>query len=464
MRAPSGMDVAELRVEIVFRPSETYSLDKIMYVDFELHPRRHSLWNGEPLEKHSLELPGTRANALRDLLEQKFVWARLVAAPDEGHDRLCVELDLTEAALLDEDEPPDAPSRRPQHARLRQLLTWLVPELRRAAGCDEADSPRRPSETDGVQQLLAEVREAQEELLAGRWEEAAPPPGLLASLRPYQAQALHWMLRRERDPPSPPSDALHPLWRPFYLPPSPDADSAPSASPPQLLYCCPFDGRLSRRRFPPPDGIRGGILADEMGLGKVRLLTQLFFFSFSFFFQSLFFADLWVSNSERQTVEVLALILANPPPAPPVQPEWQERIECVCGARHEDANAEAHGDGDAEMGKWVACDACRAWLHAACVSFDPDAVYACPTCASGERPLLEARATLIVCPASILSQWRAEILRHTAPGALRVLVYTGLKRGKYVPPHKLAAADVILVRLPLPLPLPSRNPRMEGQV
>ena len=32
-------------------------------------------------------------------------------------------------------------------------------------------------------------------------------------------------------------------------------------------------------------------------------------------------------------------------------------------------------------------------------------------------------ATLVVCPAPILPQWRSELARHAAPGAVKVVVY-----------------------------------------
>jgi hypothetical protein len=52
-------------------------------------------------------------------------------------------------------------------------------------------------------------------------------------------------------------------------------------------------------------------------------------------------------------------------------------------------------------------------------------------------------ATLVVCPVVAVIQWRGEIARYTAPGALRVAVYHGAKRGA-VDPAALAGADVVL--------------------
>lgn len=53
------------------------------------------------------------------------------------------------------------------------------------------------------------------------------------------------------------------------------------------------------------------------------------------------------------------------------------------------------------------------------------------------------RTTLIVCPASILPQWREEISKHTLSGALKVLRYPGVA-SSYISPRELATYDIIL--------------------
>ena len=67
-------------------------------------------------------------------------------------------------------------------------------------------------------------------------------------------------------------------------------------------------------------------------------------------------------------------------------------------------------------------------------------------------------ATLVVCPSAILAQWRSELQRHAAPGALAVVTYEGQPRGASGPNAKtrsrgrdapvsaldLARADVVL--------------------
>lgn len=71
--------------------------------------------------------------------------------------------------------------------------------------------------------------------------------------------------------------------------------------------------------------------------------------------------------------------------------------------------------------------------------------YECARCAAartGARVTADCGATLIVCPASILSQWHAEIRRHTQPGevpwASPHAALCGLKTWHSPSPHDLA--------------------------
>lgn len=54
------------------------------------------------------------------------------------------------------------------------------------------------------------------------------------------------------------------------------------------------------------------------------------------------------------------------------------------------------------------------------------------------------KATLVVCPVIALTQWRAEIARHTRPGTLKVLIYHGQGRSASV--QDVSAFDVVRVR------------------
>lgn len=123
----------------------------------------------------------------------------------------------------------------------------------------------------------------------------------------------------------------------------------------------------------------------------------------------------------------------------------RERVECVCGAVSENWRYK---------GVWVQCDICDAWQHADCVGYssrgktvksrevsdgqghqkrssakmqnhkrkknaativERDGDYICPSCSeliqATDSPVATG-ATLIVCPAPILPQWHAEIIRY----------------------------------------------------
>ncbi|KAH8554892.1 SNF2 family N-terminal domain-containing protein [Umbelopsis sp. PMI_123] len=124
---------------------------------------------------------------------------------------------------------------------------------------------------------------------------------------------------------------------------------------------------------------KGGILADDMGLGK--------------------------------TIQMIALILSRPcsnadpiPPVPTLKPFEKERI------RQSYTTPRVLDNQDRKAQK---------------------------------RPetLLKTKSTLVVCPVSLIYQWRDEILSKTSP-ALNVVLYHGPLRDVY--PAGLASADVIL--------------------
>ncbi|KAI3952838.1 hypothetical protein MKX01_006881 [Papaver californicum] len=134
----------------------------------------------------------------------------------------------------------------------------------------------------------------------------------------------------------------------------------------------------------------------------------------------------------------------------------RERVECICGAVNESYKYK---------GLWVQCDTCDAWQHADCVGYSPvrrpsgsheaaedtghqqvpsvkkkknssteivedDVNFTYQLCLeliqASSSPVITG-ATLIVCPASILQQWHAEIIRHTEPGSLKVSIYEGVR-------------------------------------
>jgi E3 ubiquitin-protein ligase SHPRH len=364
-------------------------------------------------------------------------------------------------------------------------------------------------------------------------------PGLLPTLRPYQAAAVQWMLQRETNPEV--GDEWKVLWMVLDSKArqnTPLSDWNSDEKHTNLLYC-PFNGWVATsikeaQRLILGDHVkpvRGGCLAEQMGLGK--------------------------------SVELLACILANPMPNPPdqeaisVDPSCARRLDFgddqnlvrnpstvatagevrnvggVVNDMNDFADEESSDeDEDAAMVTEVAlgqskvpvvtpeknydvtedmwmdeqevgscicgeiitfpssarkqqktyvvlCKLCHAPMHMECSCLDPGLMErqkrinlrrsfgneklecvltnTCPCCAVLNEPII-SKATIIVCPPTILDQWGREVTRHTSGDngqPLKVLVYDGVKKitnqsksrrdMRLLHPKYLADTDIILI-------------------
>lgn len=171
--------------------------------------------------------------------------------------------------------------------------------------------------------------------------------------------------------------------------------------------------------------LHGLTTTDEMGLGKtVELLACIFAHQ-----RSTSEGDVTVDNEVQISRH----------PASNLKRLKRERVECICGALNESLKYK---------GTWVQCDVCDAWQHADCVGYSPigrpldlqkyskgkgrkrvssvkkkrsskivevDGTFICELCSeliqASNTPIVTG-ATLIVCPAPILQQWHAEIIRY----------------------------------------------------
>ncbi|GKU91240.1 hypothetical protein SLEP1_g5140 [Rubroshorea leprosula] len=287
-------------------------------------------------------------------------------------------------------------------------------------------------------------------------------PNLLPVLRPYQRRAAYWMVQREKGNPGIVDKTE---WSQFLSPLCIPVDFLDASS---KMYYNPFSGNVSLHPEPASPYVFGGILADEMGLGKtVELLACVF-------------AHRKPQSEDGMLSDTTAQ--ANGDGKVSLKRLKRERVECICGAVSESRKYK---------GLWVQCDVCDAWQHAECVGYSPrgkanktneiadehgqelkssvkshkrtrkkddtyivvrDGDYICQPCSE----LLQATdspiptgATLIVCPAPILSQWHAEIIRHTRPGSLKTYVYEGvrissLSSTSVADISELVSADIVL--------------------
>ncbi|KAF8693285.1 hypothetical protein HU200_038669 [Digitaria exilis] len=202
-------------------------------------------------------------------------------------------------------------------------------------------------------------------------EERSPPDSLLCDLRPYQKQALHWMLQLEKGSSS--QDAattLHPCWEAYKLEDKREL----------VLYLNVFSGDATTE-FPSTLQLsRGGILADAMGLGK--------------------------------TIMTIALLLSD------------SSKGCVTTQNTAQISGEASGLGESQ-------DAVK--KLASPFSFSKHKTLKAPLIGGGN---------LIICPMTLISQWKAEIEAHTKPGAVNIYVHYGQNRPKEA--SLIGQSDIVL--------------------
>ncbi|PQE33475.1 hypothetical protein CJF32_00003359 [Rutstroemia sp. NJR-2017a WRK4] len=107
--------------------------------------------------------------------------------------------------------------------------------------------------------------------------EAEPADTFAMDLRPYQKQALHWMMSKERDQKDEKREAsMHPLWEEYAWPTKDMEDKEVlQVAGQDKFYVNPYSGALSLKFPVQEQHCLGGILADEMGLGKTIEMMSL---------------------------------------------------------------------------------------------------------------------------------------------------------------------------------------------
>uniref|UniRef100_A0A4W3HRE0 SNF2 histone linker PHD RING helicase n=1 Tax=Callorhinchus milii TaxID=7868 RepID=A0A4W3HRE0_CALMI len=137
-------------------------------------------------------------------------------------------------------------------ALIQKLMEYFY-DLISPVNEEEAD---KELERQNIEELYDFVRRLhQQEILC---TEKVQHPLLIPALRPYQHEAVSWMLQQEhyKTPSSCNKTALHLLWKEF------------TTKDENKLYYNPYTGYIIRERPLPGPEWPGGILADEMGLGK----------------------------------------------------------------------------------------------------------------------------------------------------------------------------------------------------
>ncbi|KPV77426.1 uncharacterized protein RHOBADRAFT_51281 [Rhodotorula graminis WP1] len=209
--------------------------------------------------------------------------------------------------------------------------------------------------------------------------ERDPPETFSLTLRPYQKQALRWMAAMETgEEQARKSLSMHPLWEKYLFPGSKD--------PSDCFYYNPYSGELSLDFPKASTHCRGGILADEMGLGK--------------------------------TIMVASLIHTNT--------AWNAQPPVDEGEGAGAANSDSDDDQQA-----IKPSRTQSRLGATFTKAAPSSSSSTTVAAKGKRPKLKAgtpRATLVVAPMTLLSQWCDELERSSKGRKMRVVMYYGNKR------------------------------------
>lgn len=199
-------------------------------------------------------------------------------------------------------------------------------------------------------------------------------------LLPHQKVALAWLVKREN------SGALPPFWE-------------PAVSGNSLLYTNSITNYTMTNRPPP---LRGGLLADDMGLGKTLAIISLVATNRAG-------AVLPPTTTVQQGGAAAAPVVGLPGGGDDAGPQ----------AKRQKTTAVASGSG----GGLIKAAQDKAAARAAKMAAEAEPA-ASPPAADGPR------ATLVICPTSVLANWSGQVEQHTAPGALRLHVYHGPERNR----------------------------------
>uniref|UniRef100_UPI00398F525C E3 ubiquitin-protein ligase SHPRH isoform X3 n=1 Tax=Pristiophorus japonicus TaxID=55135 RepID=UPI00398F525C len=174
----------------------------------------------------------------------------------QDYQTLKVGIYLLECGLGKPEFPSEGSCRmRKTNALIQKLMEYFY-DLTAPEASNITEEADKELERENVEELYDFVRHAhQQETLCS---EKVQHPLLVPTLRPYQCQAVSWMLQREQCDVGPSSNknALHLLWKEV------------TTKDEKKLYYNPYTGCIIREHPQPSADWPGGILADEMGLGK----------------------------------------------------------------------------------------------------------------------------------------------------------------------------------------------------
>ncbi|XP_035152813.1 E3 ubiquitin-protein ligase SHPRH isoform X2 [Callithrix jacchus] len=175
----------------------------------------------------------------------------------EGNHIIKVGIYLLEAGLAKLDFLSDANSRMKKFNQLmkkvmEKLHNYVIPDVLE----EDEDDPESEPEGQDIDELYHFVKQTHQQE-AQSIQVDVQHPALIPVLRPYQREAVNWMLQQECFRSTPATESvLHYLWREIVT------------SEGLKLYYNPYTGCIIREYPNSGPQLLGGILADEMGLGK----------------------------------------------------------------------------------------------------------------------------------------------------------------------------------------------------
>ncbi|CAJ0574863.1 unnamed protein product, partial [Mesorhabditis spiculigera] len=251
---------------------------------------------------------------------------------------------------------------------------------------------------------------------------------LSSTLRPYQADAVRFMIERE------------------LIGTIRNGKEFQSEACGTDLHYFPHLGLFAKETYPiPSQRIRGGILAEEMGLGKTVELLALIstiqrdkpeppMVKKSLLYHGYRNQDPIVATMEHLVSSVTAMI------------EGDRGIKKMAKERQKAINGNAFYNVQPMYSRTKAlkCIGCGEKCAPDRVLLPPDydlGSFECPGCMADT--IIPGKATLIIVPNAIFTQWYEEIRRHIKEN-VKVELYQGLSTHGYKHPTLLADKDIVL--------------------